>query len=253
MAIEAISARASADGATPGIPPGVLLVCAVGVLALPSAVLAFTTSFATIAADASDQHDPGGLGGDVPGLRLARALPLQSLAHGLLYPYPFTPASNPNHPDRSVTVAVRIDPQAMRAITVTGPGTGAEAKLRLAPTGFSLGAARGYRTFAPAMAPTRRADPPDLAHYAASGSAPAENPRFSSRVVVDDHPVAGRSPRGFAGDREDQVDVGGSYRLTRNLAITAGVRYSQDHERLLPLTDGKQDGQAVYVGTQIHF
>jgi hypothetical protein len=31
------------------------------------------------------------------------------------------------------------------------------------------------------------------------------------------------------------------------------VRYSQERERLRPLTDGKQDSQAVYVGTQFRF
>jgi opacity protein-like surface antigen len=72
--------------------------------------------------------------------------------------------------------------------------------------------------------------------------------------VVDEKQAAGRAPRTFAGEGEDQVDVGGSYRLTRNLNVTAGVRYSQqDRERLHPLTDGKQDNQAVYVGTQFRF
>ena len=56
-----------------------------------------------------------------------------------------------------------------------------------------------------------------------------------------------------AQDRQDRVDVGGSYRVTEHLDVTAGVRYAEDRERLLPLTDGKQDGQAVYVGTQIRF
>ncbi|MFC3213373.1 hypothetical protein [Novosphingobium panipatense] len=41
--------------------------------------------------------------------------------------------------------------------------------------------------------------------------------------------------------------------MTENLDVTAGVRYSQDRERLVPLTDGKQDSQAVYVGTQFKF
>ena len=48
-------------------------------------------------------------------------------------------------------------------------------------------------------------------------------------------------------------ELDASYRLSRNLDVTAGVRYSQDRERLMPLTDGKQDSQAVYVGTQFRF
>ena len=38
-----------------------------------------------------------------------------------------------------------------------------------------------------------------------------------------------------------------------NLTVTAGVRSSQERERLDPLTNSVQDSQAVYVGTQIKF
>ena len=49
-------------------------------------------------------------------------------------------------------------------------------------------------------------------------------------------------------------DVGESYRLTRNLDVSAGVRYSQQHDRLTTINDrGQQDSQAVYVGTQFRF
>ena len=41
--------------------------------------------------------------------------------------------------------------------------------------------------------------------------------------------------------------------MSRNLDLTAGVRVTSDRDRLLPLTDGKQDSQAVYVGTQFRF
>ena len=71
--------------------------------------------------------------------------------------------------------------------------------------------------------------------------------------MIDETQSAGRAPRTFAGDSDDLVDVGGSYRVAKNLDLTAGVRYSQERERLLPLTDGKQDNQAVYLGTQFHF
>src|SRR3546814_13819214 len=48
------------------------------------------------------------------------------------------------------------------------------------------------------------------------------------------------------------VDVVSSYRVTRNLDVTAGVRYKAD-DRLEPLTDARRDSQAVYVGTQFRF
>lgn len=49
------------------------------------------------------------------------------------------------------------------------------------------------------------------------------------------------------------IDVGGSYRLTRNLDVTAGVRYKADRDRLPQLTNQPRDSQAVYVGTAFRF
>jgi hypothetical protein len=70
---------------------------------------------------------------------------------------------------------------------------------------------------------------------------------------MDNREKAGRAPRTLEGAGTPTVDLGGSYRLGKNLNVTAGVRYSQERDRLVPLTDGKQDGQAVYVGTQFRF
>lgn len=250
----------SATGARPasgGMTTGVLIAAAVGLLALPSAVLAFSTRFEPAATNPgtvealSDQPAPA---------QLARAVPLRSLAKGPLYP--FTPAGTPNRPDRSVTVAVRVDPITVQAIRVRGARLASSAEsgpaaLSIAPTAFNLGVSRGFRTFAPGIADSsgeiRRVDMPDLAAYRAPGTGAAPATRLSPRIVIDEKLAAGRAPRTFAGDAEDEVDVGGSYRLTRNLNVTAGVRYSQDRERLRPLTDGKTDGQAVYVGTQFRF
>ncbi len=41
--------------------------------------------------------------------------------------------------------------------------------------------------------------------------------------------------------------------MSGNLNVTAGVRYSSERNRVDPVVDGKQDNQAVYVGTQIRF
>jgi hypothetical protein len=243
-----------------GMTTGVMIACAVSLLALPSAVLALTTRFdpSGLAAPAADGGQPLGDGADTTAL--SQVVPLRSLAKGPLYP--FTPAGTPNRPDRSVTVAVRVDPITVQAIAVRGPRIAAgsdagAAPLSIAPTAFSLGMSRGYQTFAMTTGPggeIRRIDMPDLSAYRApSASGAAAASRFAPRIVMDEKPAPGRAPRTFAGDSEEQVDVGGSYRLTRNLNVTAGVRYSQDRERLQPLTDGNKDSQAVYVGTQFRF
>jgi hypothetical protein len=49
------------------------------------------------------------------------------------------------------------------------------------------------------------------------------------------------------------LDVGGSYSLTKNIAVTAGLRLNNERDRMAPLTDSRQDSQAVYVGTQFRF
>ena len=244
------------NGTKSGVSAGLMLAGAVSVLALPSGVLAFTTSFDSRAPQAVEAGRIESLDADGPGMRLARGMPLQPQASGQIYP--FTPAKNPNRPDRSVTVAVRIDPNAIKGITVRGSSADDNdaSRLHLAQTAFNLGMQRGYRSFAPGIVPAptaRKGETPDLTHYSIPQSATPGDSRFSPRIVIDEKQAAGRAPRTFAGDKEDQVDLGGSYRVTRNLNVTAGVRYSQDRERLLPLTDGKQDSQAVYVGTQFRF
>ena len=75
--------------------------------------------------------------------------------------------------------------------------------------------------------------------------------RFTGRVAVG----AERDDRAAAlADRENySLDVGGAYSLTRNIAVTGGVRYRIDHERLSALKDDRRDSQAVYVGTAFKF
>ncbi len=244
------------DNGRRGMATGLMLAGAVSVLALPSAVLAFSTSFNPESASGSSLDSFSSTPADA---RLASSIPARSLTHGGLFR--FTPAGTPTRPDRSVTVAIRVDPQTASAITVRGdriaevPTSGA-AQLRIAPTAFSLGVARGYQSFVQGLvaAPEiHKIEMPDLKTLRSSSGSQSDGSRFAPRISLDEKQPAGRSPRTFAGDKESRVDVGGSYRLTRNLDVTAGVRYSQERERLTPLTDGNQDNQAVYVGTQFRF
>jgi hypothetical protein len=249
-----------ASGSKSGMTAGLWLAGAVSMLALPSAVLAFATDFepAFVAPPAEASLSDAASAANPP--QFARAIAMRSLTKGPLFP--FTPAGTPNRPDRSVTVAVRVDSGAPQMISVRGSrvaeaGETSAQPLRIAPTAFNLGVSRGYQGFAQNLVPpasSRTLDMPDLGRFSIAPEASDDPARLQPRVVVDERPAAGRAPRTFAGDGGDQVDVGGSYRLTRNLNVTAGVRYSaQDRERLRPLTDGKQDNQAVYVGTQFRF
>lgn len=238
-----------------GSSPAFVLTGAVMVLALPSAVLAFSSSFdARTDADAHGNIDDLAPASADP--RLARTVTVRELIQGKMFR--FTPAGSSTRPDRSVTVAVRVDPQSARAISVRkGMGEGGLASgagaLRIAPTGYSLGVARGYQNFTLPGEARRTAENPDLAAFRLRTTAPDEPSRLNARIALDEREKTGRAPRTLEGGGEQTVDVGGSYSLTRNLNVTAGVRYSQERDRLLPLVDGQKDSQAVYVGTQFRF
>lgn len=241
-----------------GMKGSLLLAGCVTLLALPSAVLAFSTDFKSNPSASSGQIDS--LAPETTQENLSQAIALRSLAKGDLFP--FTPAGTPNRADRAVTVAVRVDPEAAQAIIVHGRAPLAQAnqdqaRLRIAPTAFNLGVSRGYQNFAQNLVPQAPSRPlaelPDLKKFSLSpGPAKHDESRFSPRISLDEKKASGRAPRTFAVDGSE-VDLGGAYRVTENLDVTAGVRYSQERERLVPLTDGKQDSQAVYVGTQFKF
>lgn len=249
----------SGNPARAAATPAMLIAGAVGLLALPSAVLAFSSRFDSVPLGQSVAETPGTFKPGSVDPRLARAIASQQPGEGGLFR--FTPAGSASRPDRSVTVAVRVDPETARAITVRGtirgmvaPSAQGIAAVQIAPTAYNLSLARVAK--APVLglgADVRQIDMPDLAAYRPS-SGPAGTPsRFTPRLSLDEREKTGRSPRTFETAGEQVVDFGGSYRLTRNLDVTAGVRYKQDRDRLAPLPDGTKETQAVYVGTQFRF
>lgn len=176
----------------------------------------------------------------------------------------FTPAGSAVKRERTVTVAVRVDQDTARAISIRqtldiAPGA-SEGITGLAATRYNLGTARGYESFARTTVPTalpsrvRQIEMPDLASFEPAGPTAAEKPsRFQPRIALEDEQVAGRSPNTLDSLSAQTVDLGGAYSITRNLDVTAGVRLSQERDRLAPVTDSVQDSQAVYVGTQFRF
>ena len=240
-----------------------LLGTAVAGLALPSAVLAFSTG---------GEQDPSStpvqiaLNGEfVPAEvdpRLTRSITVRALSKGRIFR--FTPAATPSRVDASVvTVAVRLNGNSLPQLSLRQPAvvpiaSPAGSALAIAPTAYSLGTARGYASFAQnsgkqaASTPLRRLEAPDLSSFQPRGGATSTPPRLAPRIALDEHQKTGRSPRTFE-QSDQQVDLGGSYRVSRNLDVTAGVRVTSDRDRLRPLTDGRQDNQAVYVGTQFRF
>jgi hypothetical protein len=233
-------------------------VCGLLVLALPSAGLALAGKTTRVS---TSSFETMGLNVFTPASvdpELAARVAEKARARGIR----FTPAgATPVAGERTGTVAVRVDSGEARAISVRKaidavPGRG----LGLAgieASRFQLGSARGYKSFTrPVELPSevRRMALPDLSQFEPSRPKAEDKPsRLQPRIELEDREIAGRSPNTLDAIATQTVGVGGSFRLSPNLNVTAGVRYSQERERLDPLTNSVQDSQAVYVGTQIKF
>lgn len=240
------------DGAA-GLSSGALIAGAVALLALPSAVLGFALRLDSPAGPA-DRTEAGYAPRTVDE-RLAHAL---SAAGGQIQAlgasFRFTPAGIAARPDRQVTVAVRVDPSTAQAIIVRARAAPPPATpLRLATSGYSLSAPlTGTPAGRTTLGDIRRIDMPDLASFGHEEPAAAPS-RLSARIALDASERAGRSARTLESLGTQTLEAGGAYRLSRNLDVTAGVRYQRDRDRLQPPSDARGDTQAVFVGTQFRF
>ncbi len=254
-----------------------------GTLLLPEAGRAFT---ARLDAQTVSLAALGGIGSFTPASvdpRMAARVKFGSLRDGggnAMRMFRFTPASATGQSRHSVTVAVRMNgaKQPARAASVRNAivevAPGQAAAIKITPTAYNLGVARGYRSFATNISlpsEIRSIEMPDLSKIersprgvarrslgaAAPGAQPggrADRPsRFNTRIALENTRDTGRDPRTLEGEGNVSVDVAAGYKVTRNLNLTAGVRYSRERDRLAPLTDAAQDNQAVYVGTQFRF
>jgi hypothetical protein len=113
----------------------------------------------------------------------------------------------------------------------------------------------GWRQFAVAgdVAKVKSADPALGGRESAIVGVSYSLKRFTGRVAVgaertDGHPLAALRK----GDNYS-LDVGGSYSLSKRIALTGGVRYQVERDRLSALQDDRRDSQAVYVGTAFKF
>lgn len=166
--------------------------------------------------------------------------------------FKFTPAAAKGRPSQ-IRVAVRarsLAPVSRNAVELAA----APIANALAPTSFSLGAAVGWKRFALAG---------DVAKVASADSAIGERQsavlgvsynlkNFTGRVAVGSERSTGRIA---ALSQPDNVslDVGAAYNLNRRIALTGGVRYRVDQDRVAALSSQRHDSQAVYVGTAFKF
>jgi hypothetical protein len=169
--------------------------------------------------------------------------------------FKFTPAAPKGRPSQ-IRVAIRArgaDSTGSRGGDLASAGSAVGA---LTPASYNLGVAVGWRRFA-VTGEVGKTRTTSLAfggrETAVVGVNYSLNKRLTTRVAAtaertDDSraPALGRE-KGYA------VDAGAAYSLTRNIAVTGGVRYKIEQDRLSAAKDARRDSQAVYVGTAFKF
>jgi hypothetical protein len=182
--------------------------------------------------------------------RLAAAFAGKSAS---LTDFKFTPAPSKGRPSQ-VRVAIRARADSPTKIADAGALTSSVTSLT--PASYNLGVAVGWRRFAVSgdVGKTKEANPAlGGRESAALGVSYSLNKRLTGRVAVGADRSDGRALTPLRKADNYSLDVGGAYSVTRNIAVTGGVRYRIDHERLSAVTDARRDSQAVYVGTAFKF
>jgi hypothetical protein len=169
--------------------------------------------------------------------------------------FKFTPAAAKGRPSQiRVAIRARASDQASARAAELAAGT-TTAIGAVTPASYNLGVSVGWRRFA-VTGDVAKSRSPSLALGDRETAVVGVNyslKRFTGRVAaVADRSDESRAPA-IGRDEGYAVDVGGAYSLTRNIAVTGGVRYKIERDRASALQDERRDSQAVYVGTAFKF
>ena len=170
--------------------------------------------------------------------------------------FSFTPSSASNERvNRGLRVAVRARAN-MPVMTSADVGpSSSSAVTAITPVSYNLGVSVGWRRFAISgdVAQNDRGLISGVRETARVGISYQPTQRLTGRVAVGAERAEG-AQRIVAEDQAYLLDVGGAYRIGRNIDVTAGARYRISHDRLDPTSrDDRRDSQAVYVGTAFRF
>lgn len=165
----------------------------------------------------------------------------------------FTPSES-RIGNRAVTVAVRARSNATPRDGGDRLAAVSPATVGVTPIAYNLGVAVGWKRFAVS------GDVAKVDLGAVPGSREAADVAFSysgakwtGRVGASADRALPGSVRALGDQSSYSIDVGGSYSLTRNLDLTAGMRLKTDRDRMARVDDDRRDSQAVYVGTAFRF
>lgn len=169
----------------------------------------------------------------------------------------FTPTPTENR-SKALKVAVRVrasTPAEARRVNAE-PVSASAAIPGLTPTAYNLGVAVGWKRFA-LSGDVAKVDTGLMpgGREAAEVGVSYSGKKFTGRVQLGAERTDGKQPQILA-DESYSLDVGGSYSIARNVAVTGGVRYKLERDRLQPLAgagDELRDSQAVYIGTAFRF
>ena len=191
----------------------------------------------------------GGIGSFTPAAADPRVAAIYARAGLANSGFRFTPASTSR--PQAVTVAVR----AVSTAAKPEPVRASTASVSITPVAYNLGMAVGWKRFAIAG---------DVTHVDMAGM-PGSREKLDVGVSYNTSKWSGRLQVGqdrptdivsanLTGGRSVNFDLGGSYALTKNLDVTAGLRYkAEQRDRLQLVDDGRRDSQAVYIGTAFKF
>jgi len=167
----------------------------------------------------------------------------------------FTPAASKRRPSQ-VRVAIRArasnpEQAALRAreLAVQSSAAGVD----LTPSSYNLGVAVGWKQFA-VSGDVAKARSDNLALGGREGAVVGVSynlKKFTGRVAASADRTTGR--QAIADNNSYALDVGGAYDISNRVAVTGGVRYKIEREKVATLTDQRRDSQAVYIGTAFKF
>jgi len=183
--------------------------------------------------------------------KLAAALAGKSLS---LTDFRFTPAPAKGRPSQ-VRVAIRARATTPAQAAIAQASAPTAALNALTPSSYNLGVAVGWHRFAVAgdVAKVKDADPALGGRESAVVGVSYSLSRFTGRVAVGADKSDGHALPALRRGDTYSLDVGGSYSLSHRVAVTGGVRYNIERDRLSALQDDRRDSQAVYVGTAFKF
>lgn len=183
--------------------------------------------------------------------KLAAALAGKSLS---LTNFKFTPAPAKGRPSQ-VRVAIRAQASTAAPVRVADSSAPTTAVNALTPSTYNLGVGVGWRRFAISgdLGSIKAADPAVGGRESAVVGVSYSLKKFTGRVAVGADRASGNPLPALRKGDNYSLDVGGSYSLSRRFALTGGVRYNVERDRISPVQDNRRDSQAVYVGTAFKF